>query len=424
MNTFKKLDIPDVEAHNKVEHVQLSEPTMTSTSRFLLTSVGAIYGIKAVALAARGIPRSATSLATFLFAWPGLVPGHFRTRYPAQPIDPRRFMAAWARMIAGIAATILLAFFLPRIPASEAGLAGTAALLLAIHLGLMDLLPWLLRWAGFRVPLLFDRPWAAASLAEFWGHRWNAAFVEMNRVFLLRPACRRLGRRGSRFLLFALSGILHELALSFPAGAGWGMPLAYFLLQGVLVDIEERFRVAGRLWTWFWILAPSPWLFHGPFRRALILPFYTWLHGEISCHTWHWYLSCAVYAAALGHLLILIASFQLPARLGWKQDIPKLTRFTQKIFWAYGLYIVFCIVSFALLTWRLHDSFVAGDPAARWLAGFIATFWTIRLLIDAFWYDHRDWPPGNAMIAGHALVTSLFSALAAVYWTTAFLPAG
>jgi hypothetical protein len=72
------------------------------------------------------------------------------------------------------------------------------------------------------------------------------------------------------------------------------------------------------------------------------------------------------------------------------------------------------------MTWRLHDEFLAGDQAARWLAGFIAIFWTVRVLVDVVWYDHRDWPRGNALVAGHALLTSLFCSLATVYWFATF----
>jgi hypothetical protein len=83
-----------------------------------------------------------------------------------------------------------------------------------------------------------------------------------------------------------------------------------------------------------------------------------------------------------------------------------LTRFNQKIFWAYGPYILLCIVSFAAVTWRLHDEFLAGEPAARCVAGFIATFWTIRVLVDLFVYDHHDWPQGNAILSGQALLST------------------
>jgi membrane bound O-acyltransferase family protein len=390
----------------------------------MFVAFGGIYVLKLIALATRARPETAIGLAAFLFGWPGVIPEHFTRRLPAQIIKPDRFFAAWTRTAAGAVCIVLLAAYAPRIPHQFLGLAGTAAILLTVHLGICDLLPWLWRWCGFRVPLLFDRPWAAASLAEFWSRRWNLAFVEMNQLFFLRALYRRFGTHGSRLALFAVSGALHELALSFPAGAGWGLPFSYFLLHGALVTIEYRFRIGGRVWTWFWLIAPAPWLFHEPFRRALVVPLFHWLHGLLAQHSSDWYLSKAIYAAAWGHLAVLIASLQAPMRLGWKSDIAKLTPFNQKIFWVYGFYILLCIVSFALLTWQLHDAFLAGELTARWLAAFIAVFWTIRVCVDIFWYDHREWPRGNSLVAGHALVTSLFCMLSAVYWFAAFAPAG
>jgi Membrane bound O-acyl transferase family len=187
---------------------------MTPALRLLLTACGAIYVLKAVALAIRRGPKTATGLALFLFAWPGVIPDYFRDRQPAQTMDPVRFLAAWARTALGAASIVLLAVYAPGIPDRLLGLAGIAALLLTIHLGIGDLLPWLWRWAGFAVPLLFDRPWAAASLADFWSRRWNLAFADMNQRLFLRPLYRHFGKRGSRFALFAVSGVLHELALT------------------------------------------------------------------------------------------------------------------------------------------------------------------------------------------------------------------
>src|SRR5689334_21848315 len=198
----------------------------------LLAPMSAIYLLKALALAIRLRPTTAAGLFAFLFAWPGIIPDHLRTRGPREFSDPVRFLAAWARMAAGGVSILLLAVFASRIPEGLLGLAGIAALLLTIHLGIGDLLPWFLRWAGFQAPLLFDRPWAAASLGEFWSRRWNLAFVEMNQQLFLKPVYRRFGKSAARFVLFALSGLLHELGLSFPAGGGWGLPLAYFMLQG------------------------------------------------------------------------------------------------------------------------------------------------------------------------------------------------
>src|SRR5256885_2784179 len=168
---------------------------MTPAQRLLGDCLGAIYLLKAVALGIRRRPRAPTGLAVFLFAWPGVIPDYFRERQPAQTIEPARFLAAWTRMALGALSIVLLAIYAPHIPDRLLGLAGIAALLLTIHLGACDLLPWLLRWAGFEVPLLFERPWAAASLAEFWSRRWNLAFVEMNRRLLLRRFYRYFGNR-------------------------------------------------------------------------------------------------------------------------------------------------------------------------------------------------------------------------------------
>jgi len=179
----------------------------------------------------------------------------------------------------------------------------------------------------------------------------------------------------------------------------------------------------SRAWTLFWLVAPSPWLFHEPFRRALIIPFFRALHGLLTAHNATWHLSYALYAAATAHLLILIASAQVPSRLNWRHDLRNLAPFNRKIFWTYGAYIVLCIMSFAALTWLLHDDILAGVHAARALAAFIAIFWTVRVGIDIFWFDYRDWPPGNALIAGHSLLTTLFAAIATVYWCAAFFTA-
>ena len=43
------------------------------------------------------------------------------------------------------------------------------------------------------------------------------------------------------------------------------------------------------------------------------------------------WLSLALWLAAAGHFCVLIASFQVPYRLGWKEDLTKLTAFNRKL---------------------------------------------------------------------------------------------
>ena len=126
-------------------------------------------------------------------------------------------------------------------------------------------------------------------------------------------------------------------------------------------------------------------------------------------------LDLALWLAGAGHFVILFASFQVPARLGWREDLAKLTPFNRKLMWTYGGFTVLTIIAFGVLTLVLHDEILRGDRAALALAGFIGIYWTARILVDLFCFGHSGWPRGRAFVLGHALLLGLFAALAATY---------
>ena len=123
----------------------------------------------------------------------------------------------------------------------------------------------------------------------------------------------------------------------------------------------------------------------------------------------------ALWLAGLGHFVILIASFQVPYRLNWTKDLQHLMPFNRKLLWVQGGFTVLTIMAFGTLTLILHSELVRGDRAALGLAGFIGVYWTTRIVVDAFYFTHRDWPQGAQFVIGHLLLTSLFVALAVCY---------
>jgi hypothetical protein len=123
----------------------------------------------------------------------------------------------------------------------------------------------------------------------------------------------------------------------------------------------------------------------------------------------------ALWLAGVGHFCILGASFQVPARIGWREDLAKLHPFNRKLMWTYGAFTVLTIVSFGALTLGLHGEFLRGEPAALGLAGFIGVYWIARVAVDALYFEHRDWPAGRAFVIGHLMLTGLFCALALTY---------
>jgi RsiW-degrading membrane proteinase PrsW (M82 family) len=127
-------------------------------------------------------------------------------------------------------------------------------------------------------------------------------------------------------------------------------------------------------------------------------------------------LNLALWLAGVGHFCLLIASCQVPHQLGWKDDLAKLTPFNRKLMWVYGGFTLPTIVAFGAMTLLLHNEFLQRDRAAVVLAAFIAVYWTCRILVDFFYYEHADWPGGFRFVIGHFFLTALFIALAGTYW--------
>jgi len=165
----------------------------------------------------------------------------------------------------------------------------TALLLLSlslmIHFGIFNLLVGFWRWRGVNCQSLFRAPILSKSLTEFWGRRWNIAFSEMTSLAIFRPLKQslRTKKSGSAIAMiaaFLFSGLLHELAISVPVKSGFGLPLLYFAIHGVMMFVESRSQTieqnvwAGRAWTLAWVILPVSILFHRPFLEGCVWPLF------------------------------------------------------------------------------------------------------------------------------------------------------
>jgi hypothetical protein len=122
-----------------------------------------------------------------------------------------------------------------------------------------------------------------------------------------------------------------------------------------------------------------------------------------------------LWLAGLAHFVILFASFQVPYRLKWKQDLRQLMPFNRKLLWVQGGFTVLTIIAFGTLTLVLHQELLRGDRSALALACFIGIYWSARILVDALYFSHADWPRGTPFVVAHTLLTTLFSLLALSY---------
>lgn len=254
---------------------------MTPIGRMLVIISATLMVTKALTLAvarAQGTVLGPLATAEYL-GWMGMRPSLFAKKRNADPRGAAALAAHGARMFllgALLFATARIVAAAPLEPVLARGLVtivAMAGLSLMLHFGLFDLAAAFYRLRGVPVEKLFRAPLASRSLSEFWSRRWNTGYSEMIALVVHRPVRRTAGETAALAASFLASGLLHELAISVPVRAGYGLPTLYFLLHGGLVAIERRMgKPPGRLWTMFWLTVPLPLLFHPPFLRGVIWP--------------------------------------------------------------------------------------------------------------------------------------------------------
>ncbi|MFL5728478.1 MAG: MBOAT family protein [Cytophagaceae bacterium] len=153
---------------------------------------------------------------------------------------------------------------------------------LVLHFGILNISAGFWRLQGVDARTLFKAPLLSTSLSEFWDKRWNIAFSEMTALAVYRPLKNKTGVVIAMLMAFLFSGLLHEMAISIPVKAGFGLPLLYFFIHGMVMLLERQMELKGfpvdkhtwlgRCWVIAWMLLPVPFLFHKPFIKGIIWP--------------------------------------------------------------------------------------------------------------------------------------------------------
>jgi hypothetical protein len=217
----------------------------------------------------------------YALLWPGMDVRAFCGDKLVPPPPLREWALAAAKTLFG-AAVIFVA-----VPSTGAehplisGWIGMVGMVLLLHFGLFHLLSLLWRALGINARPLMQSPGAATSLGRFWGGSWNTAFTDLMHETLFKPLNRHVGPQAALLLVFIISGVLHEMVLSLPAHGGYGLPMAYFLLQGFAL-LFERSTIGRKLglgsglrgWCFLALVTgvPAFWLFNPVFIHNVILP--------------------------------------------------------------------------------------------------------------------------------------------------------
>ena len=119
--------------------------------------------------------------------------------------------------------------------------------------------------------------------------------------------------------------------------------------------------------------------------------------------------------AGLGQLALAVGSLALPRILRWGDDTAKLRPLTRQVFWTYAAYIWVTNICFGVVSTFAPELLLDRSPLARAVTGYIAVYWGSRLLVQFFYFDRSEAPPGAIYKVGEVGLVGLFIYLTAIY---------
>lgn len=235
------------------------------------------------------IPHSLARSVAYLAAWPGMDAEAFLDSRRSTPVPQfREWLWALSKTLLGAALLWQIARRVPQSQPLVRGWIGLLGLVFLLHFGSFHLIALFWQTLGIDAAPIMSKPILSKTLSEFWGKRWNLGFRQLAYDLIFQPLHRKTGVATASLLVFLASGLIHDLVISLPARGGYGLPTAYFILQGLSVSLE-RSSLGKRLglqhgvsaWLFMFVVAAAPafWLFHPPFVTRVILPFMRAIHA-------------------------------------------------------------------------------------------------------------------------------------------------
>ena len=97
----------------------------------------------------------------------------------------------------------------------------------------------------------------------------------------------------------------------------------------------------------------------------------------------------AIWGAGVVHLGIIGANVALPGRLRVRERLAGVPLFVRQIFYVHWIYIVIVLGMFAGLCLGFAPQLAGGSRLGRFLSGFMCAFWSLRIVLQLFYYDRE-----------------------------------
>jgi hypothetical protein len=128
-----------------------------------------------------------------------------------------------------------------------------------------------------------------------------------------------------------------------------------------------------------------------------------------------------IWAGGCVHLGIMAANVPSPGRLKVRERLAGVPRFIRQIFYVHWVYIVIVLGLFAALCFGFAADLAGGSALGRFLSGFMAGSWLLRIVLQIFYYD-REIRRENWVLDSMYLVSLIV--LVVVFGVAALRPVG
>ena len=97
----------------------------------------------------------------------------------------------------------------------------------------------------------------------------------------------------------------------------------------------------------------------------------------------------AIRVAGGIHLAIIAANIPLPGKLRVRRHLATVPAFIRQIFFVHWAYIVLVLGFFSALCLGFPAQLASGAGLGRFLSGFLAVFWLLRIVLQWTYYDRE-----------------------------------
>lgn len=96
-----------------------------------------------------------------------------------------------------------------------------------------------------------------------------------------------------------------------------------------------------------------------------------------------------IWAAGAIQAGIVLVNGILPGRLRVRENVKDVPTFIRQIFYVHWIYIVLTVGFFSALCFGFARDLAGASALGRFLSGFLAGFWLLRVALQWFYYDRE-----------------------------------